>query len=59
LASAPTADTATVPNVEKTVSPMSYYDYENELNEAKRKIKLPRSEFVLEIEAQFKKILGV
>lgn len=45
--------------VQKTVSPISYYDYENELNEQKRKIKLPRSEFVLEIEAQFKKILGV
>jgi hypothetical protein len=54
-----TLNDGSVLGVEKTVSPMSYYDYENELNEAKRKIKLPRSEFVLEIEAQFKRILGV
>jgi len=36
----------------------SYYDYEMELNEAKRKIKLLKPEFVAGIESEFRKVIA-
>jgi len=35
----------------------SYYDYENELNESKRSIKLLKPEFVSAVEKEFKKVI--
>lgn len=35
----------------------NYYDYENELNENKRKIKLLKKEFVPQVEKEFKRII--
>jgi hypothetical protein len=35
----------------------SYYDYENELNENKRSIKLLKPEFVSAVEKEFKKVI--
>jgi hypothetical protein len=40
-----------------TKSTQSYYDYEIELNEQKRTIKLVKAEFVPQIEKEFKKII--
>jgi hypothetical protein len=40
-----------------TKSTQTYYDYEIELNEEKRTIKLVKSEFVPQIEKEFKKII--
>lgn len=40
-----------------TKSTQTYYDYEIELNETKRNIKLVKSEFVPQIEKEFKKII--
>jgi hypothetical protein len=37
----------------------TYYDYENELNESKRKIKLIKPEFVSEIEKEFKRVIRI
>ena len=36
----------------------SYYDYEMELNESKRKIKLLKTEFVPAIEEEFRRVIG-
>jgi hypothetical protein len=36
----------------------SYYDYEMELNESKRKIKLLKTEFVPTIEEEFRRVIG-
>jgi hypothetical protein len=35
----------------------TYYDYEEELNESKRKINLLKSEFVPEVEKEFKRVV--
>lgn len=40
-----------------TKSTQSYYDYEVDLNETKRNIKLVKSDFVPQIEKEFKKII--
>ena len=40
-----------------TKSTQTYYDYEIELNETKRNIKLVKAEFVPQIEKEFKKII--
>lgn len=42
---------------EVTKSTQTYYDYEVELNEQKRNIKLVKSDFVPQIEKEFKKII--
>ena len=44
--------------IEKTTAPISYYQYEDALNEEKRKIKIPKKEHVSVIESQFKSLLG-
>lgn len=44
-------------DVSVTKREVSYYDYENELNESKRSIKLLNSNYVDEIETQFKKLM--
>ena len=36
----------------------SHYDYEMELNESKRKIKLLKSEFVSSIEEEFRRVIA-
>lgn len=38
-------------------SQINYYDYEVELNESKRLIKLPKMEFIQSIDAEFEKIM--
>lgn len=43
--------------VEITKDKLSYYDYEQEVNEAKREIKLLKPEFVPQVEKEFKKII--
>lgn len=43
--------------IKRDVSAITYYDYEMELNEKKRKIKIPRSDFASAIEAQFKQLM--
>ncbi len=40
-----------------TKETQTYYDYEQELNEAKREIKLVKPEFVPQIEKEFKKVI--
>lgn len=40
-----------------TKEKQTYYDYENELNESKREIKLIKPEFVPQIEKEFKKVI--
>jgi hypothetical protein len=40
-----------------TKEKQSYYDYENELNESKRSIKLLKPEFVSAVEKEFKKVI--
>jgi hypothetical protein len=40
-----------------TKEKQTYYDYENELNESKREIKLVKPEFVPQIEKEFKKVI--
>jgi hypothetical protein len=40
-----------------TKEKQSYYDYENELNENKRSIKLLKPEFVSAVEKEFKKVI--
>lgn len=45
--------------IETTVAPTTYYDYELELNEAKRSIKIPRIEYITNIEQQFKKLMSM
>jgi len=46
-------------SITQTVSKTSqtYYDYELELNEAKREINLLKSEFVTEVEKEFKRVI--
>jgi hypothetical protein len=44
--------------VKKEIGPVTYYDHENDLNEAKRQIKIPRTEFAGTIEQQFKQLMG-
>ena len=43
--------------VDSFVGPKSYYDFEVEANETKRKIKLPKPEYVSTIEQQFKRLM--
>jgi len=43
--------------VEKEVAPVTYYDYENELNEAKRTVKVVKTEYIGKIEEQFKSLM--
>ncbi len=43
--------------VATTISPISYYDYEVELNEEKRKIVVPKSSVIGAIEAQFASLM--
>ena len=45
--------------VNETISKekQTYYDYEVEVNEAKREIKLLKSEFVTEVEKEFKRVI--
>lgn len=45
--------------VETTVAPVTYYDYESELNEAKRFIKVPKKEYVSRIVEQFNKLMSI
>lgn len=49
----------TTNTVETTVSPVSYYDYELNLNEKKRSIILIKNEYVSVIESQFKNLMSV
>jgi hypothetical protein len=44
--------------ITKETGPVSYYDYEDQLNESKREVKLPRAEYAGAIEEQFKKLMG-
>lgn len=43
--------------IETTVAPLTYYDYEVELNEEKRNIILPRPEYITAVEDQFKRLM--
>jgi len=43
--------------IDTFVGPKSYYDFEVEANEARRKIKLPKPEYVQTIEQQFKRLM--
>ena len=47
-----------VVDVSVTKREVSYYDYENDLNESKRNIKLLNANYVDEIETQFKKLMA-
>ena len=40
-----------------TKETQSYYDYENELNETKRTIRLLKPEFIPAVEKEFKKVI--
>ena len=40
-----------------TKETLSYYDYENELNESKRTIRLLKPEFIPAVEKEFKKVI--
>lgn len=40
--------------VETSIAPQTYYDYELQLNEEKRNVKLPKPEYVSSIEEQYK-----
>lgn len=57
-----TNDTYNLPtgvvDVTVTKQAISYYDYENDLNESKRNIKLLNSNYVDEIETQLKKLMA-
>lgn len=44
--------------INKEIGPVSYYQYEDEVNEAKRIIQLPRVEYIGVIEEQFKKLMS-
>ena len=44
--------------IKKQIAPVTCYDYENQLNEAKREIKIPRAEYAGRIEEQFKQLMG-
>lgn len=50
---------STTLTINTTVAPTSYYDYEVELNEAKRSIKIPKVEYINIIEQQFKKLMSM
>lgn len=52
-----TLEDGTPITVAVTKEKQSYYDYEQETNEAKREIKLLKQEFVPQIEKEFKKII--
>lgn len=43
--------------VETFIGPKSFYDYEVERNESKRRIKLPKPEFITVIDQQFKRLM--
>jgi hypothetical protein len=45
-------------NIKITKEKQSYFDYERELNESKRTIKLLKSEFIPSVEKEFKKIIA-
>lgn len=40
-----------------TTQALTYYDYENELNEGKREINLLKKDFVAEVEKEFKRVI--
>ena len=42
-----------------TTDTKTYYDYENELNEAKREIKILKEEFVSQVEKEFKRVISL
>jgi len=44
-------------NVTVTKQSQTYYEYEQEVNEAKRTIKLLKPEFVPQVEKEFKKVI--
>lgn len=44
--------------IKKQIAPVTCYDYEDQLNESKREIKIPRAEFAGRIEEQFKQLMG-
>lgn len=44
-------------NIKITKEIQTYFDYENQLNESKRKIKLLKTEFVPAVEKEFKRII--
>jgi hypothetical protein len=50
-------DDGTSVNIKITKETQTYYDYENELNESKRTIKLIKNEFVPSVEKEFKRII--
>lgn len=52
-----TLNDGSILTIETTVAPLTYYDYEVELNEEKRSIVLPRKEYVSAIEDQFKRLM--
>jgi hypothetical protein len=50
-------DDGTTVNIKITKETQTYYDYENNLNESKREIKLLKTDFVPAVEKEFKKII--
>jgi hypothetical protein len=50
-------DDGTTVNITITKEIQTYFDYESQLNENKRSIKLLKSEFVPAVEKEFKKII--
>jgi len=58
----PTNVTVTLPtgkvSISKTVSSISYYQYELNLNESKRNISLLNNQYVNQIESEFKKLMS-
>ena len=53
-----TLSDSTTLTIATTVSPVSYYDYELELNETRRKIVVPKSSVIGSIETQFASLLA-
>lgn len=54
----PLADGTTL-TVERNTAPVSHYDYELQLNENRRNIRLVRPEYITQIEEQFRQIMKV
>lgn len=53
-----TIDGGVTLTIQRTTAPVTYYDYELELNEEKRQIKLIKPEYVPRIESEFKKLMS-
>lgn len=53
-----TLSDSTTLTIATTISPVSYYDYELELNETRRKIVVPKSSVIGSIETQFASLLA-